>query len=83
MYANNFVVLVLKVLEQSSNTDVFICHLYRREEEEDQQRDIRVMWVHGRDVIPSGRSWNGTRGATISLRLEKAIDVGRKMKFRV
>lgn len=52
MYANNFVVLVLKVLEQSSNTDVFICHLYRREEEENQQKDIKVMWVHGRDDHP-------------------------------
>lgn len=52
MYAINFVVLVLKVLEQNSNADVFICHLYRREEEEDQQKEIRVMRVHGRDDHP-------------------------------
>lgn len=52
MYANNFVVLVLKVLEQSSNKDVSICHLCRREEEEDQQKESRVMWVHGRDDHP-------------------------------
>lgn len=52
MYVNSLVVLVLKVLEQSSNTDVFICHLYMREEEEDQQKEIRVMWVHGRDDHP-------------------------------
>lgn len=56
MYVNNLVVLVFKVFEQSSNTDVFICHLYMREEEEDQRKEMRVMWVHGRDDHPRWES---------------------------